>query len=80
MTDSSVCIILVSIHWKLANQSGGCYKAREMAAIEVAKPQNYLKSLCILVLRGLFPQSGRVRHSNAVEDAQWVSLRSEFSL
>ena len=45
MTDSSVCMILVSIHWKLANESAYCCKAGKMTAIGVAKPWNHVKSL-----------------------------------
>jgi hypothetical protein len=54
MTDSSVCMILVSIHWSLAIDAGASYKARKMTAIAGAKPKNSAKSLSLLVPRGWF--------------------------
>lgn len=43
MTDSSLCIILVSIHWKLANESGDSLLVGKRAAILVAKLRNIRK-------------------------------------
>lgn len=54
MTDSSLCINLVSIHWKLANEPGDLNRAGKIIAIVVARPQNHPESLCLLVPRGLF--------------------------
>jgi len=80
MTDSSLCIILVSIHLKLANESGDSHKAGKMTAIVVAKLQNNVKSLCLSVPRGLFYSQVAPGIGKQSSMRQWVSLRSEFNL
>ena len=78
MTDSSLCIILVSIHWKIANESSHSHKAGTMTAIVAANPENNTKSLYLLVPHGLFYGQVALGLGTRSSMRQWVSLKTWY--